>query len=96
MTRRERWLADKQIQYGDRFDTSRLAPQFWEAFDRGDTFRVLVQPPYNEKPTWGYVGVTTGWCPTFLLIRCRGQIGSSYTLGHDYKILRTKVKRCDT
>jgi hypothetical protein len=26
---------------------------------------------------WGYVGLTTGWRPAFLLMKRRGQVGSS-------------------
>lgn len=57
--------------------------------ERGDTYRVKVDFGY-DKPVWGYVGVTSGWKPVFLLMRRRGQIGSHETLNHKCRILATK------
>ena len=76
---------------GHHFDASELAPQFVDAFNGGAGFRVLVDFGYaDEKPVWGFVGITTGWKPCFLLMRRRGQIGSSECLNTSHKIIRTK------
>ena len=94
MDRYSDFVARKFQQYGDKFSGESLAAQFIPAFNNGDRFRVLVDFGYeDEKPVWGYVGVTTGWKPVFLLIRRRGQNGSSEILSTGHKILRSKVIR---
>lgn len=71
------------------FNHMELAPQFIEAFNNGPSFRVLVDFGY-DKPVWGFVGVTTGWTPVFLLMRRRGQVGSCDALRSEHKIIRSK------
>lgn len=83
---------DKRSRMAD-FDPSDLAPQFVPAFERGDTYRVKVDFGYGEKPVWGFVGVTSGWKPSFILMRRRGQHGSSEILSASHLILSTKTIR---
>jgi hypothetical protein len=71
------------------FSDENLNPGFIQAYNSGDRFRVLVDFGY-DKPIWGYVGVTSGWQPMFLLMRRRGQRGSSDTIGPEAKIIATK------
>lgn len=79
----------KRAQYGDKFDPSDLDPRFVPHISVGPRRRVQVEFPYGEI-IWGYVSVTLGWRPTFLLMRRRGQIGSCLLLGPDCKILNYK------
>ena len=90
MRRYSEYCAKKTAQYGDKFSAANLAPQFVAPFNEGEQRRVLVAFCFKGreiKRAWGFVGVTTGWQPCFLLMRRRGQRGSSDTLGADDKIL---------
>lgn len=80
------FIARKTREYGEKFSADDLNPAFINAFNNGDRFRVLVDFGY-DAPIWGYVGVTTGWRPCFLLMRRRGQHGSSETINANCKIL---------
>ena len=75
---------------GHPFSNDELASQFIDAFNNGRDYRIQVDFGYGEKPVWGYVGVTTGWRPIFLLMRRRGQMGSRETLQQHHKILASK------
>jgi hypothetical protein len=79
----------QKAKHGDMFSEENLNRNFISAYNNGDTFRVLVDLGY-DKPVWGYIGVTTGWKPCFLLMRRRGQHGSSDTINKECKILKTK------
>lgn len=88
MTNYQAFCARKKQEYPDKFSTEHLNPDFIPAFNNGDKFRVLVDFRYEK--IWGYISVTTGWRPTFLLMRRRGQRGSCQTIGPIDKILATK------
>ena len=93
MTRYEELITRKRAQYGDKFDPSELAPQFVEAFNRGQSCRVAV-PAFSGEPgkkSWGHIGVTTGWRPVFLLMRSSRCYGSSYVLKSDTPIIGCRV-----
>lgn len=88
-------IAAKQREYGDKFDASDLNPNFVNHFNHGDTRRVKVKFPWNDangnpEIIWGYVSITTGWKPVFLLMRRRGQVGSSITLKENCQIIDYK------
>ena len=78
------YLARGRARYGDRFDSSHLAPQFVAYYNSGQ--RIVVDLGYDE-PSRGYVGVTTGWCPSFLLLNNTRSSGSSYLLSNDDHVL---------
>lgn len=64
-----------------------------DAFNRGDKFRVKVRTTYPGGATrerWGYVSITTGWSPSFLLMARRGQHGSSDLLNERDEIIETR------
>lgn len=82
------YIARKTREYGDKFSAENLNPLFINAFNNGDTFRVLVDFGYQQK--WGYISVTTGWKPCFLLMARRGQYGSSDTINNECKIIKSK------
>jgi hypothetical protein len=82
MTKYETLMAKGKSLYGHLFDTSDLNQQFKQAYDNGDTFRVQVDMGYaGDEPKWGYVACTTGWKPSFMLMRTRNQRGSSELIG---------------
>lgn len=79
----------KRREYGERFDTSDLNAQFVNAFNQGSSYRVKVLFPCGETK-WGHVGITTGWKPTFLLMRNRNSVSSCDTLGPGCRIVECK------
>jgi hypothetical protein len=85
----------KKELFGDRFDDSDLAPAFVDNFNRNPgrpRHRILVRFPSGEE-IWGFVGVSTGWKPVFLLMRREGQIGSELVLTKDCTIIGHKVMK---
>jgi len=81
-TRYEAYLARKRAEFGDRFDTSDLAPAFVEWFNSEE--RVKVIDIRSQMTACGLVTVTTGWKPTFLLKRKVTDYGSSYVISADW------------
>ena len=82
------YLMRKTQEYGAKFDPSELAPQFQPYLHTGQ--RIRVRFSHGEKLT-GTIGVTTGWKPCFMLLRCKSDIGSAYLL-HEYdKIVAIKI-----
>ena len=75
-----------QIINGHELDTSGLAPQFEQYYQSKQ--RIEVQFAYGENVR-GYVGKTTGWKPSYLLLLKSNSSGSSYLLGHGDKIIAT-------
>ena len=71
-------------EYPIQFDASDLALQFVPYFESGQ--RIEVQ--FSWEKMRGYVGVTTGWKPSFLLLsRCNSR-SSSILLGSTDIILK--------
>ena len=80
-------------QWGDKFDTTSLFsahPTILAAFESGE--RVRVRTSYGENIT-GTVSTTTGWKPSFLLMRRRDSRGSSDLLGADDQVIAVKFGR---
>ena len=71
------YLDRKHAEHGDRFDTSELSLQFVPYFENRQ--RIKIKNRWGEVLT-GTVGVTTGWKPSFLLMRRKNQTGSSILL----------------
>ncbi len=90
MSKYSDYCSKKAAEHGEKFSADELNSAFIEAFNNGSQYRVLVDFGYGEKPTWGYVGVTTGWKPCFLLMRRRGQYGSTETINSAAKIVSSK------
>lgn len=68
--------------YGEKF-VMPTGEEFISAYNKGQDFRILVETDLGSgcvQRRWGYVGITTGWRPCFLLLRRAGQHGSSDTL----------------
>lgn len=80
---------DKKVrEYGEKFDTSSLAEQFVQFFESGE--RVEIET--GGEIVRGRVGVSSGWKPCFLLMRRTSDMGSSYTLSANDKVLRVISK----
>ena len=60
--------------WGDKFSESSLSRQFIEFYNSGE--RIKVRMSWGEILT-GTVGVTTGWVPSFMLMKTRRSMGSS-------------------
>lgn len=91
-TRFEDYCARQRAQFGDKFSPPNN-PQFIAAFNNGNTYRVRVLTKYpggDEFLRWGFLGITTGWSPAFLLMRQRGQHGSSDVLSDRDQIVASK------
>ena len=74
----------RKRKHGERFNASGLASQFIPYFESGQ--RIKVRFKYGEELT-GTVGITTGWVPSFLLMRTSRSIGSAWLLGKDDQIV---------
>ena len=83
------YVAQKQRQYGEKFDASGLNPVFIRYFESGQRIKVCM---YGEEVT-GTIGVTTGWKPCFLRMRRSNAYGSSDCIGHDTVLLAVKHGR---
>lgn len=66
-------------------DTSNLASKFRHYHETGQ--RIEVKTPWGETER-GYVGKTTGWKPSYLLIARRNSSGSSTLLNDEYEVLK--------
>jgi hypothetical protein len=87
----EDWLREKKSRIPN-FDDSDLSKQFIPYFCSGQ--RIIVKTRYGETKR-GYVGVTTGWKPCFLLMHNTRAIGSSTLLMDGDQIIGTVKKwRC--
>ncbi len=88
MTRYEETMLVKRSQYRDKFDASSLAavsPAIREAYN--SRHRIRVQFPDNSTAD-GYVGITTGWRPAFILLWNKRSISSPIVLRPDDRVVR--------
>lgn len=72
-----------------KLDTSHLAIKFTPHYNSNQRIEVLT--PYGERIR-GYVGKTTGWRPSYILLARRNSIGSSELLDSRY-IITTLINR---
>jgi hypothetical protein len=92
MSKYSDYLARKIEEFGvEKFDPTDLAYQFIPYFNSGE--RVKVSFKGEEQPRFGTIGVTTGWKPSFLLMRRSNQVGSSDLLGKFDKVVAVKKGR---
>ena len=79
-TRFECYCERQRAVHGARFEAPTDA-RWIQAYNAGERYRikVLTRYPNSDEVTerWGYVALTTGWAPSFMLMRRRGQRGSS-------------------
>jgi hypothetical protein len=74
------WFKKK---WGDKFTPAGLAPEFVKYYNTQQ--RIEVDFGYTTKR--GRVGVTSGWCPQFMLLLTKRSLGSSWLLSSNDKIL---------
>lgn len=74
---------------GHKYDPSNLTNKFYDYYNTGQ--RIIVKTPYGEILR-GYVGKTTGWRPSYLLLARSNSIGSSELLDDRYEIIGTVNK----
>ena len=77
------YLKRQSKKYGDKFDPSNLAPQFAPYLYSGNRITVVI----GDEIKRGYVCVTTGPKPVFLLLHRRNSIGSTNILTLNDKLL---------
>jgi hypothetical protein len=80
------YLIGKKAEYGKKFNSKDLAKKFVPYFESGQ--RIEIKTEYGEIKR-GYVGVTTGWRPAFLLISRSNSLGSSELLSNKTEILKS-------
>jgi hypothetical protein len=92
MTKYESFLQRSKTRWGNKFDSSDLAPQFVAVFNSGSRIRVRFS---SGEVLSGTVGATSGWKPAFLLMLTKRSTGSSWVLGKRDKIVpnTTPIKR---
>jgi hypothetical protein len=79
-----------KAKWGEKFDSSNLANNFVPYFESGQRIEVEFEGWGEEdKIQRGYVGVTTGWKPSFLLMRKSNSTGSDMLLKEKDKVLKT-------
>jgi hypothetical protein len=80
------YLQRKSAQHGNKFNPSDLESADKNAIMAYDTGKKVVVFFRNSKGKLydiksGYIGITTGWKPCFLLMRTKRSMGSSWTIG---------------
>jgi len=82
------YLSKKRAEHGNKFDDSNLSKQFIKFYESAQ--RIEVEYSYGETKEIqrGTVGVTTGWRPTFLLMRRISDHSSSYLLDDSVRIVK--------
>lgn len=71
---------------GHKLDESNLATKFKEFYESRQ--RVIVKTPWGETIR-GYVGKTTGWRPSYLLVNNTRSLGSNELLTDKYEVVGT-------
>jgi hypothetical protein len=82
------YLSDKFNKFGLLFNDCFLSQQFVPYFESGQ--RIIVQTRWETVR--GYVGVTTGYKPSFLLLPRKDSISSPILLSDEDKIIGTVNK----
>lgn len=92
MDRFEEYCARNAAKHGEKFRAPKIE-KFIYAYNLGDKYRVKVRTTYPSGEVferWGFVTLTTGWIPSFMLMRVRGQHGSSDLLDEKDEIVATR------
>lgn len=81
-------IGRRKVQYGDKFSDRNLDPRFVRYYENGERIKVET----CGMVLTGTIGVTTGWVPSFLLMRTSRSMGSPWTLGPKDKIIGVKYR----
>jgi len=79
------YLIGKKADFGKKFDPSALPDKFVKYFESGQRIEVKTECGEIKR---GYVGITTGWKPAFLLLSYYNSHGSSELLSKKTEILK--------
>lgn len=83
----EDYLKNAIEKHGEQFDSSKLSKKFIKYFENEQ--RIEVKRPYKDESNLrGYVGITTGWRPSFILLLKSNSTGSSELLDERYEIVK--------
>lgn len=85
MTRYEEFCMRGRSRYGSQFNTSSVAQKFVGYYNSRE--RIRVQFPGHSTMD-GYVGVTTGYTPVFILVYNRRSLGSSIVLDDEFNLVK--------
>ncbi len=86
----ERLIVRGKEKHGEQFDASDLEPKFaryWYSKER-----LRIKDNWEGSILTGTVGMTTGWKPSFILLRTTRSMGSSILLNKDCEILGVQQK----
>jgi hypothetical protein len=72
-------------------DNSGLDNRFDEAYRTGERIEVVYQWGETTEKKRGYVGITTGWKPVYILLNNTRSMGSSDILNSDVITVRHHV-----
>ena len=78
----------KKKEYGNEFSDKDLAQQFAPYLHT--KIQIVVKDTYKQTHT-GFVGVTTGWRPSFLLLDSIHSCDSDFLLQHEDTIIAIKI-----
>ena len=87
-SRFEAYCRRQRAQWGEKF-VPPTCPALIAAYNKGDRYRIKVDG-MDDRPAWGFVTLTTGWQPSFMLMRTRSQRWSSHLLSERDKIYEGK------
>ena len=83
------FCARKQREYGEKFDPIDLlsvAGSIRNLYETG--YRVRLSRDNGITFQDGYIGVTTGWKPCFILLWNKRSMGGSYIIGKDDRVVK--------
>lgn len=81
----------RKLEKEPRLSTVGLSEKFVQWFDRGQDYRIKIERGVNLKYTeYGYVSISTGWQPVFLLVRSARSKGSTVCLEDSDQIIGYK------
>lgn len=84
MSRYQDFLKRAKQAHGDKFDDSQLCGIYVLPYENGNRIEVM----FDGVKKRGYVGITTGWRPLFILLLTRRSIGSSWILDGRTNLLK--------
>ena len=79
----EQWLTRKRVEHGDKFVPPTNAELLAPYLHTGQRVEVVMHDTVQR----GFIGITTGWKPIFILLRTKRSTGSWMTLGGNVRIV---------
>lgn len=84
MSRYQNFLKIAKQAHGEKFDDSQLCGTYVLPFENGNRIEVM----FDGIKKRGWVGITSGWRPVFILLLTRRSIGSSWILDERTHLLK--------